>query len=38
MMGETLGEWKHSITIPISMKSGKQRVENYSKMNVFYKI
>jgi hypothetical protein len=31
-------EWKHSIVIPIYMKGGKQRVENYSVLNEFYKI
>jgi len=38
MMGETPEEWKNNIAIPIYMKGGKQRVENYSLINVFYKI
>jgi len=29
-MGETPEEWKNSIVIPIYMKGGKQKVENYS--------
>jgi hypothetical protein len=38
MMGEKPEEWKHNIVIPIYTKGGKQRVENYSLINVFYEI
>jgi hypothetical protein len=38
MMGETPEEWKNSIVIAIYKKDGNQRVENYSLINVFYKI
>jgi hypothetical protein len=34
MTGETPQEWKNSIVIPIYTKGGKERVENYSLINV----
>ena len=37
-MGEIPEEWKNSVVIPIYTEGGKQRVENYSLINVFYKI
>ena len=30
IMGETPEEWKNSVVIPIYMKGGEQKVENYS--------
>jgi hypothetical protein len=36
MMGETPEEWKNSIVIPIHMKGGKQKVENYSWKIIIY--
>jgi hypothetical protein len=38
MMGETPEEWKNSIVIPVWYVCGKQRVEDYSVLNEFYKI
>jgi hypothetical protein len=38
MMGETPEEWINNIVIPINMKGGKQKVENYSILNEFCKI
>jgi hypothetical protein len=38
MTGETPEEWKNNIVVPVYMKGGKRRVENYSLINVFYKI
>ena len=38
MMGEIPEEWKDIIVIPIDTKGDKHRVENYSLLNVFYKM
>ena len=36
IMDETPEEWKNSIVIPIYMKGGKQKVENYSWKVIVY--
>jgi len=36
IMGETPEEWKNTIVIPIYMKGGKQKVENYSWKVIVY--
>jgi hypothetical protein len=38
MMGETPEEWKSSIVISIYTKGGKQKVENYSLIDVLNNI
>jgi hypothetical protein len=37
MTDDTPEEWKNSIVISIYMKGGKQKVENYSVLDEFYK-
>ena len=37
-MGETPEELKNSIVIPLYTKGGKRKVENYSLIDVLYKI
>ena len=37
-MDETPEEWKHNVVICVYTEGGKQRVENYSLINVFYEI
>jgi len=36
-MGETPEEWKNSIVIPLYMKGGKQKVENYPLSSTLFK-
>ena len=38
MMGESPEEWKNSVAIPTYMKCGKQRVKNYSLMDVLRNV
>ena len=37
-MGETPEEWINNITVPMYTKGGKPKVENYSLIDVLYKI